>query len=160
MDPQASSQRSPEATSANDEQIRRLARGSYPAYTQVFGVLFTSLPERRAVLGELLANRQSIARTFAYFNKGEVIGGLVFGDTDIYTAELAAAALLPEYRNQGRGKQLLQTFEEDAAERGIKAVQLWAPNRDPSINWFKDRGYSKINLNYVPNGCVRMGKVL
>ena len=52
-------------------------------------------------------------------------------------------AVDPDIQKSGVGKQLLQTAEEYAKEKGYEAVWLSASSKLPSYNWYLKTGYEK-----------------
>ncbi len=63
-----------------------------------------------------------------------------FGYVDADTPELSIA-LLPEYRNQGLGTQLLEQFLAHLQEKGYSAVSLSVSSGNPAIRLYRRVGF-------------------
>ena len=62
-------------------------------------------------------------------------------------AELACLAVHPDYRNQGRGDQLLEHLEQEARQTGIEALFVLTTR---TAHWFRERGFQPAELSRLP----------
>jgi len=62
-------------------------------------------------------------------------------------AELACLAVHPDYRNQGRGDQLLEEMERRARELGVEALFVLTTR---TAHWFRERGFQPAELGRLP----------
>ena len=62
-------------------------------------------------------------------------------------AELACLAVHPDYRNQGRGDQLLERLEQEARQAGIEALFVLTTR---TAHWFRERGFQPAELSRLP----------
>ena len=62
-------------------------------------------------------------------------------------AELACVAVHPDYRNQGRGEELLQHLEQQCRNRGIDRLFILTTR---TAHWFQEKGYVEQALQSLP----------
>lgn len=62
-------------------------------------------------------------------------------------SELACFAVHPDYRNEGRGDDLLAYIEKRAAEAGIDRLFVLSTR---SMHWFRERGFKHADLKTLP----------
>lgn len=65
------------------------------------------------------------------------------------TAEMACLALLPEYRGQGRGEQLLSWCRKEASKQGLSSLFALTTQ---SSRWFIERGFREGTPDDLPPG--------
>lgn len=61
--------------------------------------------------------------------------------------ELACLAVHPDYRDAGRGDQLLSRIEQRAAQSGLEAIFVLSTR---TSHWFRERGFVAAELNQLP----------
>jgi ribosomal protein S18 acetylase RimI-like enzyme len=69
-----------------------------------------------------------------------------FGHIDDKTPELAIS-VLPEYRNQGLGGELLKKLFELLAEKGCKQTSLSVQKANPALRFYQRMGYKTVREN-------------
>jgi ribosomal protein S18 acetylase RimI-like enzyme len=69
-----------------------------------------------------------------------------FGHIDDKTPELAIS-VLPEYRNQGIGGELLQKLFELLVEKGYKQTSLSVQKENPALHLYQRMGYKIVCEN-------------
>ncbi len=63
------------------------------------------------------------------------------------TAELACLAVHPDYRNQGRGDQVLEWMERSARQAGMESIFVLTTR---TAHWFRERGFQPAGLERLP----------
>lgn len=66
---------------------------------------------------------------------------------DAEAAELACLAVMPEYRAEGFGEQLLKHIERRAKKAGLKRVFVLTTR---TAHWFIERGFQEADLDVLP----------
>jgi amino-acid N-acetyltransferase len=62
-------------------------------------------------------------------------------------AELACLAVSDDYRNKGRGKQLLATLEQSALKMGIESLYVLTTQ---TAHWFLEHGFKAAEIGDLP----------
>ncbi len=78
-----------------------------------------------------------------------------YGFVDPHTPEIDIA-LKPEFRGQGIGSRLLQTFIAQAREKSIKALSLSVDRRNPALKLYKNLGFEEIGSEGNPILLLRL----
>lgn len=68
-----------------------------------------------------------------------------FADESV--AEIACLAIHNNYRNEGRGDQLLASLEREAERQGLKRLFVLTTH---ALHWFIERGFEKAKLDDLP----------
>ncbi len=63
------------------------------------------------------------------------------------SAEIACVAIHPDYRNTGRGRQLLDWLESHARNRGLRRLFVLSTR---TMHWFRERGYEPGDVADLP----------
>lgn len=72
--------------------------------------------------------------------------GCLFFISDMWMNSIWRLSVLPEYRGQGIGMQLMEKAESILSSRGIKEVVFFVdPKKDRLKNWYKSQGYKQAN---------------
>lgn len=80
---------------------------------------------------------------------GKVIGcAALYPMPDGASAEIACVAIDPDYRNSGRGRQLLEWLERRAAGEGVGKVFLLSTR---TMHWFRECGYEPGDVDALPD---------
>jgi amino-acid N-acetyltransferase len=80
---------------------------------------------------------------------GAIIGcGALYPQPDGSSAEIACVAIDPAYRNGGRGHQVLEWLEQEAARRGLERVFVLSAR---TMHWFRERGYEPADVDALPD---------
>ncbi|HQT82248.1 MAG TPA: amino-acid N-acetyltransferase [Ferrovaceae bacterium] len=89
-----------------------------------------------------------IHRFFVMLYEGQIIGCVaLYPFTEEGSAELAALAINPGFRNIGRGDKLLKYIESQAKSMGIKRLFLLSTRTG---QWFVERGFLETTLDLLP----------
>lgn len=79
--------------------------------------------------------------------------GAIIGCAGLYpypedkVAEIAGLVVHPDYRNSGRGNQLLDEVEKEAARLGLNRVFVLTTQ---ASHWFIERGFAEVSLETLP----------
>lgn len=79
--------------------------------------------------------------------------GAIIGCAGLYPyledkiGEVAGLVVHPDYRNSGRGNQLLDAVEKEAAQSGLKRVFVLTTQ---AAHWFIERGFAEVSLETLP----------
>lgn len=79
--------------------------------------------------------------------------GAIIGCAGLYpypedkVAEVAGLVVHPDYRNSGRGNQLLDEMEKEAARLGLNRVFVLTTQ---ASHWFIERGFAEVSLETLP----------
>ena len=79
--------------------------------------------------------------------------GAIIGCAGLYpypgdkVAEIAGLVVHPDYRNSGRGNQLLDEVEKEAAGLGLNRVFVLTTQ---ASHWFIERGFAEVSLETLP----------
>ena len=79
---------------------------------------------------------------------GSVIGCAalhLYADESV--AELACMVINEDYKNSGRGRDLLQKLEKDARDRGVSRLFVLTTQ---TIHWFLEQGFSEAEIDDLP----------
>lgn len=72
----------------------------------------------------------------------EVAVGRIYVDRDAECLHILDVAVLPQYRNQGIGSELLRRLLDEAGQSG-KAVTIYVETFSPSVGFFERLGFQK-----------------
>jgi amino-acid N-acetyltransferase len=127
------------------EHIRRARPEDVP------GILLILEPlEQQGVLvkrePEML--ERDIERFFVIESEGNILGcAALYPFPDQKTAELAALAVNPFYRDGGRGERLLAHAEAKAKALGLKSIFVLSTR---TTHWFLERGFVEMDPGWLP----------
>ena len=128
------------------ENIREATRDDIPGIVQILEPL-----EQQGVLvkrdPELL--EQDIGRFFVLESEGNILGcAALYPFAAEKTAELAALAVNPFYRDGGRGERLLAFAEARARSLGMKSIFVLSTR---TTHWFIERGFVESDPGRLPD---------
>jgi amino-acid N-acetyltransferase len=127
------------------ETIRPAAAADVAGIMQILEPL-----EQQGVLvkrgqGEL---ERDLGRFFVLEGEGNILGcAALYPFADRKTAELAALAVNPFYRDGGRGERLLAHAETQARAMGMKSVFVLSTQ---TTHWFLERGFVETDTSQLP----------
>jgi amino-acid N-acetyltransferase len=91
---------------------------------------------------------RDIAKFFVLEAEGNILGcAALYPFAERKTAELAALAVNPFYRDGGRGERLLAFAEAKAKAEGMKSVFVLSTR---TTHWFIERGFAESDLAALP----------
>jgi amino-acid N-acetyltransferase len=127
------------------ERIRTATLDDVPGILQILEPL-----EQQGVLvrreRELL--ERDIGQFFVLESEGNILGcAALYPFADRKTAELAALAVNPFYRDGGRGERLLAYAEARARAIGLKSIFVLSTR---TTHWFIERGFVETDPNWLP----------
>jgi amino-acid N-acetyltransferase len=127
------------------EVIRPAAKPDVAGIVQILepleqqGVLVKRSPEQ---LG------RDIGKFFVLESEGNILGcAALYPFAERKTAELAALAVSPFYRDGGRGERLLEHAEARAKSMGVKSVFVLSTR---TTHWFLERGFAETDPSWLP----------
>ena len=127
------------------EVIRPATRDDVPGILQILEPL-----EQQGVLvkrGEDQLERD-IDKFFVLESEGNILGcAALYLFAERKTAELAALAVNPFYRDGGRGERLLAHAEARAKSMGLKSVFVLSTQ---TTHWFLERGFAETDPSWLP----------
>jgi len=121
------------------------------AIDDVGGILELIAPlEERGVL--VRRSREKLETEIDHFTvlvrDGAIIGcAALYPYMDEEVAELACLAVHPDYRNNGRGEELLLSLEREAQGRGLKRLFVLTTQ---TAHWFLERGFAEARIDDLP----------
>jgi len=127
------------------ETIRPAGREDIPGILQILEPL-----EQQGVL--VRRTSEELERDIDHFFVIEADGNIL-GSAAIYpfpegaTAELAALAVNPFYRDGGRGERLLAFAESQAKSSGMKSLFVLSTQ---TTHWFLERGFTEADVSTLP----------
>jgi amino-acid N-acetyltransferase len=127
------------------EHIRVATLEDVPGIVQILEPL-----EQQGVLvkREREALERDIARFFVIESEGNILGcTALYPFPDRQTAELAALAVNPFYRDGGRGERLLAHAEAKARAMGLKSIFVLSTR---TTHWFIERGFVETDPGWLP----------
>ena len=68
---------------------------------------------------------------------GFVDGGLVRGDSTIYTGEIYALYILKAYQRRGIGRSLVRVIASILFELGLTSAIVWVLENNPAVNFYQ-----------------------
>jgi amino-acid N-acetyltransferase len=127
------------------ERIRAATPGDAPGILQILEPL-----EQQGVLvkrePELL--ERDLGRFFVIEAEGNILGcAALYPFPDKKTAELAALAVNPFYRDGGRGERLLAEAGARAKALGLKSIFVLSTR---TTHWFLERGFVETDPGWLP----------
>ncbi len=127
------------------EHIRAADGADIPGIVQILEPL-----EQQGVL--VKRDRDALAREIGKFfvieSEGNILGcGALYPFPDRKTAELAALAVNPFYRDGGRGERLLSYAEAKAKAMGLKSLFVLSTQ---TTHWFIERGFAEMGTQWLP----------
>ncbi|HEX4333681.1 MAG TPA: amino-acid N-acetyltransferase [Usitatibacter sp.] len=127
------------------EHIRQAAPADAPGIVQILEPL-----EQQGVL--VKRDREQLAREIGHFfvieADGNILGmAALYPFPDRKTAELAALAVNPFYRDGGRGERLLAYGEAHARAQGLKSIFVLSTR---TTHWFLERGFAEMATDWLP----------
>ena len=91
---------------------------------------------------------RDLAHFFVIETEGNIIGcAAIYPYPENGTAELAALAVNPFYRDGGRGERLLEYAEAQARAAGLKSLFVLSTR---TTHWFLERGFAESALDSLP----------
>jgi len=127
------------------EHIRVATLEDVPGIVQILEPL-----EQQGVLvkREREALERDIGRFFVIESEGNILGcTALYPFPDRQTAELAALAVNPFYRDGGRGERLLAHAEAKARATGLKSIFVLSTR---TTHWFIERGFAETDPGWLP----------
>jgi amino-acid N-acetyltransferase len=127
------------------ETIRPAGREDIPGILQILEPL-----EQQGIL--VRRTSEELERDIDHFFVIEADGNIL-GSAAIYpfpegaTAELAALAVNPFYRDGGRGERLLAFAESKAKSMGMKTLFVLSTQ---TTHWFLERGFTEADVSTLP----------
>jgi amino-acid N-acetyltransferase len=127
------------------ETIRPAQKGDIAGILQILEPL-----EQQGIL--VRRTSEDLGRDIDHFFVIEADGNIL-GSAAIYpfpegsTAELAALAVNPFYRDGGRGERLLAFAEGKAKAAGMKSIFVLSTQ---TTHWFIERGFTEADLSKLP----------
>jgi amino-acid N-acetyltransferase len=111
--------------------------------------LIQPLEEKGAVVKR---SRELLEREIDHFTVMERDGSVIacaaiYAYPDNKMAELACLAVSDDYRNKGRGKQLLATLEQSALKMGIESLYVLTTQ---TAHWFLEHGFKAAEIGDLP----------
>ncbi|HEY2627638.1 MAG TPA: amino-acid N-acetyltransferase [Usitatibacter sp.] len=89
-----------------------------------------------------------VEKFFVIESEGNILGcAALYAFPDRKTAELAALAVNPFYRDGGRGERLLDYAEAKAKSMGLKSVFVLSTQ---TTHWFLERGFAEMGTQWLP----------
>ena len=127
------------------ERIRAATVEDIPGIVQILEPL-----EQQGVL--VKRDRDQLEREVGHFfvieSEGNILGcAALYPFPEQKTAELAALAVSPFYRDGGRGERLLEHAEATARTMGLKGVFVLSTQ---TTHWFIERGFAETDLAHIP----------
>ena len=132
-------------TPESPESIRAAAAADVPGIVQILEPL-----EQQGVL--VKREREQLEREIDHFfvleAEGNILGcAALYPFPDRKTAELAALAVNPFYRDGGRGERLLAHAEAKAKAMGLKSIFVLSTR---NTHWFIERGFVETDPAWLP----------
>ena len=127
------------------ERIRGATLDDVPGILQILEPL-----EQQGVLvrREREALERDIGQFFVLESEGNILGcAAIYPFPDRKTAELAALAVNPFYRDGGRGERLLAHAQARARELGLKSIFVLSTR---TTHWFIERGFAETETGWLP----------
>jgi amino-acid N-acetyltransferase len=127
------------------ETIRPATRDDMPGIVQILEPL-----EQQGILvkREPRELEEEIASFFVIASEGNILGCAAFYPfPEQKTAELAALAVNPFYRDGGRGERLLAYAEARARAAGLKSIFVHSTR---TTHWFLERGFHESDPSRLP----------
>lgn len=127
------------------EHIRIATLEDVPGIVQILEPL-----EQQGVLVKRAreALERDIGRFFVIESEGNILGcTALYPFPDRQTAELAALAVNPFYRDGGRGERLLAHAEAKARATGLKSIFVLSTR---TTHWFLERGFVETDPGWLP----------
>lgn len=127
------------------ERIRGATLDDVPGILQILEPL-----EQQGVLvrREREALERDIGQFFVLESEGNILGcAAIYPFPDRKTAELAALAVNPFYRDGGRGERLLAHAQARARELGLKSIFVLSTR---TTHWFIERGFAETETDWLP----------
>ena len=127
------------------ERIRAASLDDVPGILQILEPL-----EQQGVLvrREREALESEIGHFFVLESEGNILGcAALYPFPDRKTAELAALAVNPFYRDGGRGERLLAHAQARARELGLRSIFVLSTR---TTHWFIERGFAEADTGWLP----------
>jgi amino-acid N-acetyltransferase len=133
------------------ERIRPATPADVPGIVQILEPL-----EQQGVL--VKRDRDQLEREVGHFfvieSEGNIIGSAaLYPFPEQKTAELAALAVSPFYRDGGRGERLLAHAEASARAMGLKGLFVLSTQ---TTHWFIERGFAEKDPTWLPESKAAM----
>jgi amino-acid N-acetyltransferase len=127
------------------EVIRAATRDDVPGILQILEPL-----EQQGVLVKRSEDQLEgdIDKFFVLESEGNILGcAALYPFAERKTAELAALAVNPFYRDGGRGERLLAHAETRAKSMGLKSIFVLSTQ---TTHWFLERGFAETDPSWLP----------
>lgn len=95
--------------------------------------------------------------------RGEIVGFAAAGPErtgdEEYRGEVYAIYVLPEYQQQGIGKQLMGMCAQELSRRGINTLLVWVLEANPARRFYERLGGQLVRSNEINIGGARLPQV-
>lgn len=127
------------ATAEDADSILKITKQAFGNYIKIAGISDTAaLHEKKETV---LADIENKLVYVAYMN-GKVVGSVRIEILDDKTAYLSRFGVDVNYQNLGVGKAIMNAFDADMRERGIKKVLLHTASKAfPLVRFYYGRGF-------------------
>ncbi|MCL2434334.1 MAG: GNAT family N-acetyltransferase [Clostridia bacterium] len=129
----------------------KVFHAGYDTVAVEFGLTEENCPDRgRASLPmkKLISEFENGVNMYGYFIIDEIVGFLGIKMIDAKTCKLDDIIVLPEHRNNGYGKQLLDFCKLEARKLGARKIILGMIDDNKRLRkWYENNGF--INIGYV-----------
>lgn len=126
-------------------------RLGYETVAAEFGLTEDNCPDRgRANLpfDKLVSEFEKGALMFGYFFENKIIGLLSLKIVDNGVCKLNDIIVLPDYRNKGYGKELLDFSKSKTLELGANKITLGMIDDNQKLkNWYIRNGFINVGIN-------------
>ena len=135
----------------------------YESVAVEFGLTDENCPDRGRAslpLDKLVAEFENGTMMYGYYIDDKVIGFIGIKMHDEGICKLDDIIILPEYRQHGYGKKLLEFCKEKAIELGATEIQLGMIDDNKRLRkWYEDNGFINIGYKNYEGAPFTVGKM-
>lgn len=139
---------------ASIEASVKVLRAAYSTVIERFGILEEKVPSNTAFItyDDLIKLKNNGDKFFGLFLKSKQIGFIALEKANNSVYYIKKVAIIPEHRNKGFGKKLLDFCFEYAKSSDVEKISISIMNEDtPLKNWYINYGFREITIKEFPH---------
>ena len=131
-----------------------IIRRSFSTVAEDFGLTAENCPTNGAFipLSRLQSDYDKGNLMFGLYDDEKIIGFMEIAEYNTEICGLEKLAVLPEYRHNGYGKQLLDFAKKTAVDKGYKIMHVGIIDKNTRLkNWYSDYGFEHTGAKEFPH---------
>ena len=140
-----------------------IIRRGFETVADELGLTDENCPDRGGAsltYGKLLAEFESGVMMFAYYSDGTPVGFLAMKMYDGGYCGINNIVVLPEYRHNGYGRELLEFCKQRAVDLGARKIRFGMIDDNMQLKkWYEDNGFVTVEHKNYDGAPFTVGKM-